>query len=95
MCTTDEQTEVDVLNIEYKAYIEKLKREWRSENYVRSNNVYEVMDSREREGVHARINQWARYITPFAETWWKERGYEVLWPDDSSKPMLVRKLKTG
>lgn len=53
------------------------------------------MDSYEREEVQRRIRQWQMYITPFAEAWWKERGYEVFWPDDSSKPMQVRKLEVS
>lgn len=95
MSVTEAQAEVDVLNIEYKAYIDKLWADWRDANRVRSKNVYEVMDPHEREEVHRRMRQWEVYITPLAEAWWKERGYEVSWPDVSSKPMQVRKRKVG
>ncbi len=93
MNVSEAQVEVEALNTEYKVYIQGLWANWLSENRMRSQNVYEVMDSREREEVRRRVRQWEVYVTPFAEAWWKERGYEVCWPDDSSKPMLVRKLE--
>lgn len=89
------QAEVEALNIEFKTYIDKLRANWLSQNRLRSNTVYEVMNTREREEVQARIHQWELYVTPFAEAWWKKRGYEVFWPEDSSKPMRVQKLEAA
>lgn len=88
------QSEVDALTEEYRAYIDRLHFEWkqRPENQSRSKDVYEVMSERDRAIVHAIMNSWSAYVTPFAEAWWKERWYEVRWPDDDSKPMQVRNL---
>jgi hypothetical protein len=90
------QSEVDLLNIEYKKYIDDLRSKWRQrpENQSRSKDVYEVMSEYDRAIVHAIMNRWPAYITPFAEAWWRERGYEVRWPDSDSEPMQVRKLET-
>lgn len=92
---TTTQAEVDALNVEYEAYIQELWRPWLQENRVRSRDVYEVMRSEEQELIHRRIEQWARYVTPFAEAWWKEHGFGVVWPDDNSKSMQVYKLESA
>lgn len=84
---------VDSLNIEYEDYILELKREWFSRNKrPESKDVYEVMSKDDRQKVHQYIVDWGSYVTPFAEAWWKERGFGVVWPDDDSKPMKVYKL---
>jgi len=57
--------------------------------------VEEMLEIWKEEIVHQRMAQWARYVTPFAEAWWKERGCGVKWPDDNSKPMQVFKLQTA
>jgi len=85
------QSEVDVLTEKYRKYIGKLKAEWLSGNRVASRDVYEVMRPNERAEVHQRIAAWGEYITPFAETWWKERGYTIVWPADNSKPVQLCK----
>ncbi len=89
------QNEFVALDEEYRAYIDKLKAGWLSKDRVTSKNVYEVMRPEERAQVHQRIARWGRYVTPFAEAWWKERGYGVVWPDDDSKPMQVYKLEAA
>jgi hypothetical protein len=86
------QAEFDNMNTEYRAYISKLRAEWLARYEVRSFEVYEVMRPEEQAEVHQRVAQWARYITPLAEAWWKERGYGVIWPTDDSKPMQVYML---
>lgn len=85
--------EVSALDVEFQAYIRKLKAEWLCNNRVESRDVYEVMRPEEQAEVHQRIDQWARYITPFAEEWWKRRGFGVVWPDDNSKQMKVFPLR--
>jgi hypothetical protein len=77
---------------EFRTYVEELKRKWTVGKRVDSKEVYEVMNARDRERVDNIIDAWGRYITPFAEAWWKERGYGVVWPDDNSEPMQVVKL---
>ena len=89
------QAEFDALDEEYRAYISELKVSWLVQNRFDSWDVYEVMRPEERKKVHQRIAQWGRYITPFAEAWWKKRGYAVVWPDDDSKPMQVCKLEAA
>lgn len=91
--STPVPTELNALNKEYRAYIDKLKADWLSRNRMRSGDVYETMRPEERHDVHRRIGAWTRYITPLAEAWWKERGYAVIWPEDDSKPMKVQKLE--
>lgn len=86
------QDEVNVLNNEYEIYIEQIKRDWTSRNQVESKNVFEVMDEVERKLVGEKILSWGTYITPLAEAWWKQRGFGVIWPDDSSKPMKLYRL---
>jgi hypothetical protein len=85
--------EVEALNKEYKVYIDGIKAAWLSHHRVRSNNVYETMFPHERERVEGIIRAWGVYVTPFAEAWWKERGYGVVWPADNSKPTQVYKLE--
>ena len=89
------QVEVNDLNVEYEAYVRRLRVAWLRENRFDSKDVYEVMHPTEREKVHECIAQWKRYITPFAEAWWEERGYGVVWPEDDSNPMQVYKLKAA
>ncbi|HTR18667.1 MAG TPA: hypothetical protein VMH91_01640 [Candidatus Paceibacterota bacterium] len=83
------------LQEEYRQYIEGLQRPWCAENRSRSRDVYEVMSERDRAEVHGIMAHWARYITPFAEAWWKERGYSIVWPDDNSKPEQYCKLEAA
>lgn len=90
---TPTQNDFDVLNREYKEYIEGLKRKWVPKNQVHSKDVFEVMDRFDREKVEQKMKDWERYITPLAEDWWKDRGYGVIWPDDNTKPMQVLLLK--
>lgn len=88
-----EQVELGVLSKEYRVYIKGLRAGWRAKNQVKSRDVYELMSEIERSQVSYRIAKWARYITPLAEAWWRERGYRVEWPDDDSKPMKVFKVE--
>lgn len=90
--TESARAEFEALDKEFQAYIGRLKTEWLASNRSRSKDVYEVMRPQERTEVHHCIDRWGKYVTPFAEAWWKVRGYEVVWPDDNSKPMQVRKL---
>lgn len=83
------RAEIDALSAEYKTYINGLRADWLAQNRVKSKDVYEVMRPEEQALVHRRIAEWADYVTPYAEAWWKERGYGVKWPDDNSKPMQV------
>ena len=90
---TSEQIDPGALRIEYRAYIEDLKRKWLAQKRVESRDVLELMSETERSQVRGTIAMWARYVTPLAEAWWKERGYRVEWPDDDSKPMKVFELE--
>lgn len=89
----DIQAEVTELNNKFEKYIGELKRKWIAKNRIHSRNVLEVMDPMERAEVERRIDAWGTYITPFAEAWWKERGYIVIWPQDNSRPMQVKKIE--
>ncbi len=91
------QAEVDALNEEYKKYIDRISFEWRQrpENRSYSKDVYEVMSESDRAVVHAIVKRWPAYVAPFAEAWWRERGFECIWPDNDSEPMKVRKLATA
>lgn len=88
------QAEVDALFDEHEAFIRKVRIKWVAENRPRSRDVYEVMSSASKQEVHNIIDRWARYVTPLAEAWWKERGYGVVWPDNDSEPMQIYKLET-
>lgn len=90
------QAEVDTLTEEYKKYIDRLRFQWRQrpENQSHSKDVYEVMNERDRAEVHAIVRSWSIYVIPFAEAWWREQGFECIWPDDDSEPMKVRELAT-
>ncbi len=92
MAITTQESEVRSLDIEYRAYIARLRADWDAHHPFRSNDVFEVMRPEERRRLQQHIEQWGRYVEPFAEAWWKERGYGVIWPDDNSKPMQVHKL---
>jgi len=87
------QAEQQALGQEYEAYIRKLKVEWLAKNRITSGDVYEVMRPHEREKVHQRMAEWGTYVTPFAEAWWKERGFGVIWPEKESEPIQVYKLE--
>ncbi len=87
------QSEFDALNKEYETFIHHLQANYLSQNKVDSKDVYEVMHPNDRAKVDGVIVSWAKYITPLAEAWWKERGCGVIWPDDNSKPMQVYKLE--
>jgi hypothetical protein len=87
------RTEAELLWREFKEYVDVLKRDWLRNNRVDSKDVYEVMRPDQREQVQGKIRQWEAYITPFAEAWWKERGYRVIWPHDNSEPMQIQKLE--
>lgn len=87
------QLEVDSLSVEYRSYIDKLEIAWKKENKPPSfTDVYEVLRPDQREEIDQYISNWAKYITPFAEAWWKVRGFGVIWPDDDSKPMQLYEL---
>jgi len=88
----DNQAEFMALDAEYRKYVGKLQAAWIARNRSTSRDVLEVMSPRDREEVDNIIARWGRYITPLAEAWWRERGYEVIWPDDNSKPVQFRKL---
>jgi hypothetical protein len=88
-----EQETLVALFKEHKTYIEDIKRKWLVGKRSKSDDVYEVMRPEEQEEVHRTMSDWERYITPIAETWWKERGYEVVWPESNSDPMSVRKIE--
>lgn len=90
MATQD--TPIEALNKEYKAYISILRTKWCAENNTRSENVFEVMRPKDRAEVRRRIAKWADYMTPLAEAWWRNRGYGVVWPEDSSEPIQIYKL---
>lgn len=78
---------------EFKLYIDELKTKWNGDNRPpQFRDVYEVLRPDERKQIEDHINHWGIYIKPIAEAWWKERGYEVNWPDDNSKPVGYYKL---
>ncbi len=95
METSEEQKrkEHQALSIEYEKYIEELRIKWKRENKPpQFRDVYEVLRPDQIKEIDDHINRWATYVTPFAEAWWKERGWGVIWPDDDSKPMQAYKL---
>lgn len=79
----------EILNIEFHQYVEKLRREWKIKNRSYPSKVYETMNSKEQAEVHNKILAWREYITPIAEAWWKERGFELFWPDDDNQPCTL------
>lgn len=83
----------DTLMREFIAYSENVRSEWDRKNRPQFKNVWEVMSDFEREQVNRVIADWAAYIGPLADAWWKERGYKVIWPNDNSKPMQYEKLE--
>ena len=84
------QLEVDSLSVEYRSYIDKLEIAWKKENKPPSfTDVYEVLRPDQREEINQYMSNWAKYITPLTEAWWKVRGMGVQWPDDDSKPMQL------
>ncbi len=93
--TENAPTEMDVttLGANYQMYISEIRAQWLASHRVESKDVYEAMSRENRERVHQVIAEWGRYVTPLAESWWRERGYGVVWPDDDSKPMRIYKLK--
>ena len=91
---TPTQAEIEILFGEHEVFISRLRARWLAQNRSRSRDVYEVMNTRDRQEVHDIIERWVRYVTPLAEAWWRERGYEVVWPSDDSEPMQVFKLET-
>jgi len=90
----EEKKKFDALNEEYNEYVQKLKQEWLMKNPVSSDRVYETMDRHEMDEVEKKRVQWDHYIRPLVEAWWKERGYEIIWPDESSKKVKIRKIYT-
>ncbi len=82
-----------LLDAEYRIYISELKTAWKHKNSPpQFRDVYEVLRPDQMEQLDDHIDLWARYVTPFAEQWWRERGYGVIWPEDDSKPMQLCKL---
>ena len=90
-----EQIEFESLDAEYQPYIKKLRADWLFENKAPEfKEVYEVLHPDDRAKVDQHIVNCQNYIVPFAEAWWGERGYGVVWPDDDSKPMQLYKLES-
>lgn len=93
--TQSAQLEAYTLGKEYKVYIDTLWARWIMEHPFHCRNVYEAMDPWEREELQRHIDKWGVYITPFAEKWWRERGYGVRWPEQNTEPMKIFKLETA
>ena len=91
--TASAQAKFAAFDAKFQAYVNKLRVDWLKQNRVNSRDVYEVMRPEERAEVHRCIDQWARYITPLAEAWWRERGYGVIWSDDNSEPVEYYELE--
>lgn len=77
------------LNQQFCEYCNLLRTEWLKDNRSSSHNVYEVMNDKEKLEVDNIITRWKLYITPLAESWWKERGFGITWPEDDSKPVQI------
>jgi len=87
---------VQVLAKQYEKYIKKEKAKWLSENnkpYRPFEPVYEVMNNRQRQRVHEKLDSLKNYVTTLTEAWWRERGYECQWPKEDSEPMGVRPIR--
>lgn len=82
----------ELLNKEFYQYVETLRREWLIKNRGYPGKVYETMTPKERVEVQNKIMAWREYITPLAEAWWKERGFELFWPEDDCKPVRLFEL---
>lgn len=90
---TPTQTEVEALNHEYQAHVDRLRASWLTQNRMNSGSVFEILRPGEDAEVYRRIAALGAYIAPRAEAWWNERGFVVIWPDDESKPMRVYKME--
>ncbi len=89
-----ERAEFEKLDREYQVYLEAKYVEWRSENPLRTTQVWEVMGPNERKQVSDYTDRWNREMKSLTEAWWRERGWEVvLWPTDDSKEMRVKKFQ--
>ncbi len=81
---------------EFERYINTLRQEWLTKHRIKFGNVvYETMNQEERERVNSVIRSWGVYITPLAESWWKERGYGMTWPEDDTEPVEIFPLKAS
>ncbi len=84
------------LNRQFEDYINALRQEWLTKHRIKFGNVvYETMNPNERERVNSVIRSWGVYITPLAESWWKERGYGITWPENDTEPVEIFPLKTS
>ena len=90
----EERVKFQALDIEYQEYIHKLKFEWKRENPFHSDKVIEIWDTHDKERADSYAADWAYYVKPFAEAWWKERGYGIIWPNDNSKSSQIYKLES-
>jgi hypothetical protein len=93
MTEAEIKEEFDSLNPLYEKYIRELQAKWYRKNPFRSDKVIEIWDAHDRERANSYTADWAYYVTPFAEAWWKERGYGIIWPDDDSQPVAFYKLE--
>ncbi len=93
MTEEEQKNEFLSLDTEYQEYIKRLKVEWHQQNPFHSRNVIEVWSNHEREQADQHIARWKCYVTPLAETWWKERGWGIIWPDNDAESTKVFKLE--
>lgn len=89
------QAEFNALQGEYKKFVERTKKKWmRNNNHPPKAWVLYELDAQERKRVHGVIRGWEEYITPVVERWWKRRGFGILWPEKSSDPCQIYRIKT-
>jgi hypothetical protein len=89
---TADQTTCNALKVDYEAYIEQLKMAWNKENPFDSDRVVQTWNASERERWNQHAARWAKYVTPLAEQWCKEKGYRIIWPDDNTQPTRFEKI---
>jgi hypothetical protein len=76
----------------YVRYVEEIKNKWMSVQRNSFRDVFEVMSPTERERLDKTPIEWAAYITPLAEAWWKKHGYEIIWPAKNTDPTQFRPI---
>lgn len=90
------QSEVDVLNKDYKSFIERLKKRWlRYNNHPPEHWVLYELDEGVQKRVARTIRHWEEYMSPIAEKWWGRRGCGVIWPEKSSDPCKIYRLEAA
>ncbi len=85
------QTDLEILNLEYRRFLEELKETLMS-GKVHSDDAFDALHPDEQAKVHQRTEHRKARILQLAEGWWKERGYDVTLRGGDLSTMQVTKL---